>query len=67
MKTQHPLAAKKPLPMLHFPAKRVSSRRRVVLAAADAREALQRSLKIDRLEKTDFRAHVSAAPLKHPC
>ena len=65
-KTRRPLAAKKPLPMLHFPANQESSRRRVMLAAADAREAVQRSLKIECLEAANFRAHVSAAPLK-PC
>ena len=64
-KTRRPLAAKKPLPMLHFPANQESSRRRVMLAAADAREAVQRSLKIECLEAANFRAHVSAAPLKH--
>lgn len=47
MKIRHPLAAEKPLPMLYFPANRESSQHRIVTVAVDAREAAQRSLKIE--------------------
>ena len=50
--------------MLRFPTKPRRAGRRIRPATGNARKAAQRSLKIECLEATLFRAHVSAAPLK---
>ena len=63
--TRLPLAGYKGLPMLRFPTKPRRAVRRIKPATGNARKAVQRSLKIECLEATYFRAHVSAAPLKH--
>jgi hypothetical protein len=63
-KPQEPLADEKVLPMLRFQTIRREPAPNMAAGRGDARKAGKRSLKIEGLHKTGFRAHMSAATLK---
>ena len=64
MKTRHPLANGKALPMLWFRTIGLERLPRAALGPATTRKRAQSSLKIEGLRRTHFRAPRSAATLK---
>ena len=64
MKTRHPLANGKALPMLWFRTIGLERLPRAALGPATTRKTAQSSLKIEGLRRTHFRAPRSAATLK---
>ena len=67
MKTRRPLAGEKTLPVLQFRTMEREGQATTAVGLAAARKRPQSSLKINRLEETGFRAHMSAATLKPVC
>ena len=64
MKTRRPLAGEKTLPILQFRTMEREGQATTAVGSAAARKQPKSSLKINRLEETGFRAHMSAATLK---
>ena len=64
MKTRRPLAGERTLPILQFRTMEREGQATTAVGPAAARKRPKSSLKINRLEETGFRAHMSAATLK---